>query len=410
MKKVKNKIISISGEPVTGKGTNIKRIKQKLIERGYTEDNIHIISTGHEFRAYFKEVLKYIANIENDEVLKDIYNNGKIRNIIHNPEYRKSFIELIAKLGTKKLPEDISIEQANNMQELAQIRALIDTVVDEELERKGKEINEEQRLDEVWIVDSRLGFKNIPDSFSVRLTCQPEIAGERLFNDNSRGDEDNNYKSIEEAIEQREKRRLGEISRYKQRYGVDLTDESNYNLIIDTSFSNVDDISNVILTCLDRYQNDEFIPKMWASPKQMLPMQGERATYGKGTSGLSFEELSNLIKTNGYDQNYPIKIVEVNGEKYIIEGHHRNFGTAYVGISIVPYEVLAKDNECLPKKYYGGCKAKDISNGLQAINLTGHEMFLDKINNSFFSYNNVYSGIYSRLKNRDKDKNEIEID
>ena len=161
MKKVKNKIISISGEPVTGKGTNIKRIKQKLIERGYTEDNIHIISTGHEFRAYFKEVLKYIANIENDEVLKDIYNNGKIRNIIHNPEYRKSFIELIAKLGTKKLPEDISIEQANNMQELAQIRALIDTVVDEELERKGKEINEEQRLDEVWIVDSRLGFKNI---------------------------------------------------------------------------------------------------------------------------------------------------------------------------------------------------------------------------------------------------------
>ena len=59
---IKNKIISISGEPVTGKSSNIKMIKQKLIESGYKEENIHVISAGHKFRDYFNEVLNFIGN------------------------------------------------------------------------------------------------------------------------------------------------------------------------------------------------------------------------------------------------------------------------------------------------------------------------------------------------------------
>ena len=49
----KNKIITISGQPVTGKGTTVKRIIEKLSEQGYSEENIHVITTGHEFRNYF---------------------------------------------------------------------------------------------------------------------------------------------------------------------------------------------------------------------------------------------------------------------------------------------------------------------------------------------------------------------
>lgn len=39
---IKNNVISISGEPVTGKSSNIRAIKQKLIEKGFKEENIHI--------------------------------------------------------------------------------------------------------------------------------------------------------------------------------------------------------------------------------------------------------------------------------------------------------------------------------------------------------------------------------
>ena len=60
---IKNNIISISGEPVTGKSSNIQTIKQKLMENGYKEENIHIISAGHQFRDYFNSVLNFILNI-----------------------------------------------------------------------------------------------------------------------------------------------------------------------------------------------------------------------------------------------------------------------------------------------------------------------------------------------------------
>ena len=45
-----------------------------------------------------------------------------------------------------------------------------DTLIDEGIKRTGEEINSVNRPDEIWIVDSRLAFSNIPDAFSVRLT------------------------------------------------------------------------------------------------------------------------------------------------------------------------------------------------------------------------------------------------
>ena len=62
---IKNRIIAISGEPVSGKGTTIKKITELLIKNGYKEENIHIISTGHKFREYFEKILYFIRNKDN---------------------------------------------------------------------------------------------------------------------------------------------------------------------------------------------------------------------------------------------------------------------------------------------------------------------------------------------------------
>lgn len=400
---IKNKIISISGEPVTGKSSNIKMIKQKLIESGYKEENIHVISAGHKFRDYFNEVLNFIGNCEDDKKLKELYNKGVMKEIIENSHYRSNLTNAMAKLKFMKNAENITIEQANNMPELKEIRALIDTIIDEGIKKKGQEINKEEREDEFWIVDSRLAFKNIPDSFSVRLTCRSDIAGKRLFSDKSRGAEDNNYKNEEDAINQREKRKNGEIERYKRRYNVDLTDEDNYDLIIDTSFSSIDDISDTIIRCLERYQEGKFIPKKWASPKEMLPLQGERTTCEPSGKGLSIDDVIISIRENGYDQDYPIEIVEVDGKKYIINGHHRNFASAHAGKTLIPYEVLAKDDENLPKCYWGGCPAREVTECLTNGKLWGHEGFFDKKGKKF-SYEEIYANIYAELDEREKRK------
>lgn len=403
--KIKNKIITISGEPVTGKGTTVKALQEKLVQKGYKEDNIHIIITGHEFRKLFFVLLDFISHIEDEELLKQLSEKEEIKAILEDPVYRIKFISVVAKLKSQKMSisSDITIEQANNIPELAELRTLVDTMVDENVEKLGKEINQIDRPDEVWIIDSRLAFQNIPDSFSVRLTCMPHIAGKRLMGDNTRGKEDSSYESLEIAIEQREKRKEGEVRRYKERYGVDLTDEDNYDLVIDTSFATVDDISNTILLCLDRYVAEKEFPRNWTSPKMLLPRQGERDTLGESLIGYSIEDMRKIIKEEGYNIDYPIDIIEVDGIKYIIEGHHRSFASGNIGLTLVPYVLVGKDDELkeLYSRKYGKNTPKTLitrcGNRLKHYAIS-HEWILEGKTGERFSYRDAYPGIFEKFE------------
>ena len=269
---IKNRIIAISGEPVSGKGTTIKEMTEMLIKEGYKEENIHIISTGHQFRDYFEKIIDFIRNINDSEKLKELGEDKGLKQILENKEYRKVLQNTISNIQKNNINlDDISkISELNNSEIFAELRSVVDTLIDGDTKRLGEEINREERQDEVWIFDSRMAFDNIPGDFSVRLTVNPYEATKRLYNDTSRGNEDR-YASIEEAEKAREERRIGEIKRYKERYGVDLEDENNYNLIVNTTSAEVDDIAKIILECEERYRNGEEFGKNWASVLTMIP-------------------------------------------------------------------------------------------------------------------------------------------
>ena len=103
-KNYKNKIIKMSGEPVSGKGTVTKVLIEKLKEQGYEENKIHLIGTGDMFRRYFAEVLDLMSNFESKD--KVIQLDDNIMPIIENKEYRKKFIEALTKIKTHNI--DIS--------------------------------------------------------------------------------------------------------------------------------------------------------------------------------------------------------------------------------------------------------------------------------------------------------------
>ena len=245
---IKNRIIAISGEPVSGKGTTIKEMTEMLIKEGYKEENIHIISTGHQFRDYFEKIIDFIRNINDSEKLKELGEDKGLKQILENKEYRKVLQNTISNIQKNNINlDDISkISELNNSEIFAELRSVVDTLIDGDTKRMGEEINKEERPNEIWIFDSRMAFDNIPDAFSVRLTVNSKEATRRLYNDTSRGEEDR-YSSIEEAEKAREERRIGEIKRYKERYGVNLEDENNYDLIIDTSYLSVDEIAKTII-------------------------------------------------------------------------------------------------------------------------------------------------------------------
>lgn len=397
MDKIKNKIIALSGQPVTGKGTTTKALIEKLKEDGYKAENIHVISTGNEFRRYFNILIDFIRNLNNDEKIKELSETKEMKDIMSSLERRLHFINTISKIKNSDIDlENFSIEQANNLDELKEIRSIIDTLIDEGIKKKGIEINSVNNPDEIWIVDSRLAFSNIPDAFSVRLTATPEVAAKRLFNDSTRGKEDSSYKSLEEAKTAREKRRLGEQERYKQRYGVDLEDPNNYDLIIDTSFASIDDTADVILDCLEHYVENKPFTKNWTTPKELLPMQGIRETDGRAEE-YTLDEMVEIINKNGFLADKPIEVVEASGYKGIIEGRHRNFACAILGKTLIPYKVIAKDDEKIP---YGGGTARQRIDSLNLTNLFDHEVLFEK-NGEKFSYNSVYPGIYNRLREKE---------
>ena len=187
-----NKIIAISGQPVTGKGTTVRAIIEKLKEQGYSDEKIHVITTGHEFRNYFNAISDFIRNYENSEEMERLSQSPYLKVFFEKKEYRKILIDTVLKLRQNNIDtNNLSIEQANNLKEYSGLRKVIDTILDKGIEEKGKEINSTPKPDEIWLIDSRLAFHNIPSAFSVRLTATPKISAERLLNDKNRGKEDN---------------------------------------------------------------------------------------------------------------------------------------------------------------------------------------------------------------------------
>lgn len=84
------------------------------------------------------------------------------------------------------------------------------------------------------VVDSRLAFFFIPDSFKVKLNVRPETAGQRVFNDARRTNE-RKYASAAEATEALLSRRALERRRWQKIYGVDIDDDARFDCVIDTT-------------------------------------------------------------------------------------------------------------------------------------------------------------------------------
>lgn len=91
-----------------------------------------------------------------------------------------------------------------------------------------------------------------------------------------------------------------------------------------------------------------------------------------------------------------ISTIEVDEIKYILDGHHRNFATAMNGNTLVPYNQLAKDNECIPGQKN---TARIIACGVNKKDVWAHEELLDdKQRGIQFSYKMIYPKIYEILE------------
>ena len=117
----------------------------------------------------------------------------------------------------------------------------------EELDRQiEKSASEYAATHDNLIVDAKLGWYAIPDSFKVYLKVDIDVAAKRVFNDEKRKDTET-FETIEEVKEQIRYRYNEENVRWFKTYGIKREDMSNYDLVIDTSNLSIEEVNEIVL-------------------------------------------------------------------------------------------------------------------------------------------------------------------
>ena len=123
----------------------------------------------------------------------------------------------------------------------------LDDKVDEELRslRGTKDV----------VIDSRLGFYWIPESFKVYLDLDLEVATARIFkdavNNKKRSDAGEGGSSLPDVAKQVRTRMQDEQNRFRTLYGIDPYNTHHFDLVIDMSRH---DPQSVAITVFDMYR------------------------------------------------------------------------------------------------------------------------------------------------------------
>lgn len=131
----------------------------------------------------------------------------------------------------------ITIEEINERAELEQE---IDHAVDE----RQRQMADESDL----VIDSRLAFHWMPNSFKVFLDLDPHAAAERIHAQIQReGRASQSGESVEEIYAETIRRKESEIRRYTTLYNIDIYDSSHYDTVIDTQHHDLQAVVEMVI-------------------------------------------------------------------------------------------------------------------------------------------------------------------
>lgn len=140
----------------------------------------------------------------------------------------------------------IALDRGISLNELsikAETEKDIDISIDDAVRKAGE-------MKEI-VIDSRLAFHWIPESFKVYLDLSPEIAKERIANNlktNKFRQESEGQMNTDEVSKKIIERFESEKKRYQNLYQVDHADKNNFDLVVDTDKNNLEQVITLIVS------------------------------------------------------------------------------------------------------------------------------------------------------------------
>jgi cytidylate kinase len=202
-------------------------------------------------------------------------------------------------------------------------KAEIDPSIDAALDRAF--LDAIKQTENQVVVDARMGWLRLPNAFKVRLLCSPGAAVERIMSDRGRPAE--SYLDVQSATSSVIERRESEIRRYRIRYGVEIQNPRNYDLVVVTDEMPQEKVGRTII---DMQRRRERYPLVIAAPSRFFP-----------TSPL--EEALESIDRKGLGKR-PV-VAAIKDEFFVIGNHGELFSAMKRGDSELCAEVTYLEDE-----------------------------------------------------------------
>ena len=145
----------------------------------------------------------------------------------------------------------IAIEKNITLNQLSKIAENDNGEIDNQIDNEVSKLNETQKI----VVDSRLAFHFLKNSFKVFLDLNPEISKDRVIENlksNPLRLESEGLTRPEEVYEKIIERLNSEKKRYRELYNLDYTNKENFDLVVDTERN---DLGQVVEIILNEYKN-----------------------------------------------------------------------------------------------------------------------------------------------------------
>jgi CMP/dCMP kinase len=142
--------------------------------------------------------------------------------------------------STGDFMRDIAEENKIDLLELSK-RAEKDRSIDEELDQRQIELGNKK---ENFIIDGRLSWHFIPKSIKIFIDARLDIRAERIYHDTVRREHNVSLETTKKKLKEREN---SEQKRYKEYYNLNPHDHKNYDLVVDSSNIDQDEVTKRIL-------------------------------------------------------------------------------------------------------------------------------------------------------------------
>lgn len=200
--------------------------------------------------------------------------------------------------------------------------------IDQEIDNRVKMLANDERQ---RVVDSRMAWHFLPDSFKVFLSTNIVCAAERVIADTERSNEPV-YADRNDAMLKLQERKRSENKRYLELYDADCSCLSNFDLVVDTTYSVPEDTIKVIISQFDEWQQGHVVERFWYSPRSILPLR-PLVLAGQSRQG---------------NEKPAIQVVVSGGNLYAYSSHEGLAVALRNGQAYTPVEVIAYDDERLP--------------------------------------------------------------